>query len=48
MSNISVIEGPPGTGKTQSILNIIANLAIMQGKTVAVVSGNNAAIEECL
>ena len=44
-SNISVIEGPPGTGKTQSILNIIANLAIMQGKTVAVVSGNNAAVK---
>lgn len=44
-ANISVIEGPPGTGKTQSILNIIANLAIMQGKTVAVVSGNNAAVQ---
>ena len=44
-ANISVIEGPPGTGKTQSILNIIANLAIMQGKTVAIVSGNNAAVQ---
>ncbi|MTI57722.1 AAA domain-containing protein [Geosporobacter ferrireducens] len=44
-SNISVIEGPPGTGKTQTILNIIANLAIMQNKTVAVVSGNNAAVK---
>lgn len=43
--NISIIEGPPGTGKTQTILNIIANLSIIQGKTVAVVSGNNAAIE---
>ncbi|SDW71371.1 AAA domain-containing protein [Paenibacillus sp. CF384] len=39
---ISVIEGPPGTGKTQTILNIIANI-IMNGKTVAVVSNNNAA-----
>ncbi len=39
---ISVIEGPPGTGKTQTILNIIANI-IMQGKTVAVVSNNNEA-----
>lgn len=38
----SVIQGPPGTGKTQTILNIIAN-AIMQGKTVAVVSNNNTA-----
>jgi hypothetical protein len=25
-NSISVIEGPPGTGKTQTILNIIANL----------------------
>lgn len=41
---ISVIEGPPGTGKTQTILNIIANL-IMDGKTVAVVSNNNSAIQ---
>ena len=39
---LSVIEGPPGTGKTQTILNIIAN-AIMNDKTVAVVSGNNSA-----
>jgi superfamily I DNA and/or RNA helicase len=40
--NLSVIEGPPGTGKTQTILNIIAN-AVLNGKTVAVVSSNNAA-----
>lgn len=39
---ISVIQGPPGTGKTQTILNIIANL-LVQGKTIAVVSGNNEA-----
>ena len=44
-SNISIIEGPPGTGKTQTILNIIANLAIMQDKTVAVVSNNNEAVK---
>ncbi len=43
-NKISVIEGPPGTGKTQTILNIIANLLI-EGKTVEVVSNNNSAIE---
>ena len=43
-SNISVIEWPPGTWKTQTILNIIANIAIMQDKSVAVVSNNNSAI----
>lgn len=41
-NQISVIEGPPGTGKTQTILNIIANI-VKDGKTVAVVSNNNAA-----
>ena len=40
--NTSIVEGPPGTGKTQTILNIIAN-AIMNGKSVAVVSNNNSA-----
>jgi RecA/RadA recombinase len=41
-NNLSVIEGPPGTGKTQTILNIIAN-AVLKGQSVAVVSSNNAA-----
>ncbi|WML33425.1 AAA domain-containing protein [Clostridium sp. OS1-26] len=41
-NQISIIEGPPGTGKTQTILNIIAN-AIIDNKTVAVVSNNNSA-----
>lgn len=40
---ISVVEGPPGTGKTQTILNIIANI-ISAGKSVIVVSNNNSAI----
>ncbi|MDD2215334.1 MAG: AAA domain-containing protein [Eubacteriales bacterium] len=44
---ISVIEGPPGTGKTQTILNIIAN-ALVNNKTVAVVSNNNSATANVL
>ncbi|GAE32783.1 AAA domain-containing protein [Alkalihalobacillus hemicellulosilyticus] len=44
---LCVIEGPPGTGKTQTILNIIAN-AIMNGKTVAIVSNNNSATANVL
>jgi superfamily I DNA and/or RNA helicase len=41
-SPLTIIEGPPGTGKTQTILNIIAN-AIMRGESVAIVSSNNSA-----
>lgn len=41
---ISIIEGPPGTGKTTTIINILANL-IYQNKKVLVVSKNNSAIE---
>jgi len=43
-NRLSVIEGPPGTGKTQTILNIIANI-VMRGQSVAVVSSNNSATE---
>lgn len=42
--NISVIEGPPGTGKTQTILNLIANI-LYSGKNCAVISNNNTAVE---
>ena len=44
LNKVSIIEGPPGTGKTQTILNIIAN-AIMRDKTVMVVSSNNSATD---
>lgn len=43
-NRISIIEGPPGTGKTQTILNIIANL-IIRNKNCQVVSNNNTAIQ---
>lgn len=43
-AQISLIEGPPGTGKTQTILNIIAN-ALLRGKTVGMLSNNNAAVK---
>ena len=47
IKRLSFIEGPPGTGKTQTILNIIAN-AVVRGKSVAVVSSNNSATQNVL
>ncbi len=41
---VSFIQGPPGTGKTETILNL-ANRAARLGKTVAIVSTNNSALE---
>ena len=42
---VSVVDGPPGTGKTETILNIIANILMIPGATVGVVSFGNAAVE---
>jgi len=44
-NSVSVIEGPPGTGKTETILNLIANIIAVQHKTVGVVSFGNAAVD---
>lgn len=43
-SKVSVITGPPGTGKTQVIQNILAN-ALFKGKKVLVASKNNKAVD---
>ena len=43
-NRISIVEGPPGTGKTQTILNFISN-AVINGMSVAVVSNNNSATD---
>jgi superfamily I DNA and/or RNA helicase len=43
-SNISVITGPPGTGKSQVVLNTIAN-AVWKDKTVLFASKNNRAVD---
>lgn len=42
---ISVIDGPPGTGKTETILNLIANIVRNPGQTVGLASFTNAAVE---
>ena len=43
-NKLSVITGPPGSGKTQVILNILAN-ALLQNKKVLVASKNNKAVD---
>lgn len=46
-SQVSIIEGPPGTGKTQTILNLIANI-IISGKKVLITSNNDMAVKNIL
>ncbi len=41
---LSVITGPPGTGKTQVVLNILAN-AVVHNKKVLLASKNNQAVD---
>ena len=43
-NRFTVVTGAPGTGKTQVILNIIAN-ALMKDKSVLVASKNNKAVD---
>lgn len=43
-NRLSVVTGAPGTGKTQVILNILAN-ALLRGKSVLVTSKNNKAVD---
>ncbi|MEU8895749.1 AAA domain-containing protein [Nocardia sp. NPDC048505] len=42
---IAVIDGPPGTGKTQTILNIIASVICGSDASVGVVSFSNSAVD---
>jgi AAA domain/Protein of unknown function (DUF2726) len=44
-NSISVIEGPPGTGKTETILNLIASIVAAGAGTVGVVSLSNSAVD---
>ncbi|MBZ0284999.1 MAG: DUF2075 domain-containing protein [Anaerolineae bacterium] len=41
---ITVVTGPPGTGKSQLVVNIIAN-AVLDGKSVLFASRNNQAVD---
>ena len=42
---VSFIQGPPGTGKSRTILNIMSCIVNGLGRTVAMVSANNAAVD---
>lgn len=43
--SLSVIEGPPGTGKTETILNLIAGIVTADLGSIGVVSFSNKAVE---
>lgn len=43
--SVSIIEGPPGTGKTETILNLIATIVAVRHETVGIVSFGNAAVD---
>jgi very-short-patch-repair endonuclease len=43
-NNLGVITGPPGTGKSQVVLNLIAN-AVWNDKTILFASKNNKAVD---
>lgn len=43
-SLLQVVAGPPGTGKTQTIINLIAS-AVADGQTVLFISKNNTAVD---
>ena len=46
-SRVSVVVGPPGCGKTQLILNLLAN-SIVRGKKVLVASKDNKAVDNVI
>ena len=41
---LTVVTGPPGTGKSQLIVNIVGN-AVLRGETVLIASRNNRAVD---
>lgn len=41
----SVIDGPPGTGKTDTILNLVANVLMRPDCTGGILSFNNQAVD---
>lgn len=43
-SNLTIVTGPPGTGKSQVVTNLLINMAL-QGKNVLFASKNNKAVD---